>query len=423
MGEQRIILPPPRERGLNTDILAEVPSVLGLVLWQDVRHLRAWGETSEDVRAVLFNPSVPNHVLAMRRDALAQAGELADSLAELRTVVLTPTNVSVRAVTSACVRVVTWALARTYTQTAIAFAEAAATVDPTDPSLANLAGRVTRDASEFGRAEIWFNRGVGLSRVARHRIELVRAHLGYGILCQEVGRIRAAMRHFNSGSRIAKKQGLEWLAAEVQHDLALLHTARGRYADARRHAQLALDWYPKKHARFPFFAADIALLLALERNYALAGRVSKSVLRHVTEPSARAVILALHARAAVGSGLMDELHPMKRPILRILEGHPERAAIALWHIAAAERLAGRWETAAASGTRALELAHARGDRETSFHVERLLRQIRTRQAAPPPRPMRKDEEFAVFIQTLANRLSAWAPGGRGQSPLRAGWAA
>jgi tetratricopeptide (TPR) repeat protein len=371
----------------------------------------------------LFNPNPTSHVLAKRREALAQAGELAGVLSDLRSVVLAPTSVDVQAVSSACVQVVTWALERRYTQMAIEFAEAAAMVNQTDPSLANLAGRVTRNATDFTRAEVWFNRGIGLSRVAHNRIELVRGHLGYGILCQEVGRIRAAMRHFNSGSRIAKKQGLEWLAAEVQHDVALLHTARGRYADARRHAQRALNWYPKRHPRFPFFAADIALLLALDRNYALAGRIAKSVLRHMTQPSARAVILALNARAAVGAGLVDELDPMRRRILRILKDHPEREAIALWHIAAAERLAGRWEAAAASGTHALELAHARGDRETAFHIERLLRKIRARKPAPPPRPMRNDAEFAAFIQTLANRLSAWAPGGRGLTSLRAGWAA
>lgn len=394
-----------------------------MVLWQDVRHLRAWGETSEDVRSTLFNPNPPSHVLARRREALAQAGELAAILPHLRSVVLAPASVDVEPVTAACVQVVKWALARSYTQTAIEFAEAAATLDPADPSLANLAGRVTRNASDFARAEVWFNRGIGLSRIRQDRIELVRAHLGYGILCQEAGRVRAAMRHFNSGSRIAKKQGLEWLAAEVQHDLTLLLTARGRYADARKHAQLALKWYPKKHDRFPFFAADVALLLALERNYAAAGRITKGVLRHVTEPAARAVVLALHARATVGAGIADELDAMRRRILRILEGHPERAAIALWHLAAAERLAGRWDEAAASGARALDLAHARGDRETSSHIERLLRKIRVRQPSPPPRPMRKDEEFAAFVQTLADRLSAWAPGGRGHSALRAGWAA
>src|ERR1051325_11603000 len=114
MGEERLILPPPLLRRRESEILNELPNVLGLVLWQDVRHLHAWVEAAEAVRhhrharsegrgalpdlypgssprsrtpaQDLFNPSPPPWVIAKRRDARAQCGELATALNEFQAV-------------------------------------------------------------------------------------------------------------------------------------------------------------------------------------------------------------------------------------------------------------------------------------------------------------------------------------------------
>ena len=56
MGEERIIPPPPPARRHEMEILAELPNAAGLVLWQDVRHLRDWAESGSQLRAALFNP-------------------------------------------------------------------------------------------------------------------------------------------------------------------------------------------------------------------------------------------------------------------------------------------------------------------------------------------------------------------------------
>src|SRR3954465_5659701 len=206
MGEERLILPPPLQRRRESEILNELPNVLGLVLWQDVRHLHAWVEAAEAVRPQrrarsegrgalpdlypgaasrfrpspkdFFTPSPPPWVVAKRRDAPAQCGELAAALDELQAVAAAPASVGRAAVADACRQVVEWALAHEHTQTAIEFAEAAAVVAPEDPAMANLAGRVTRNAGEHGRAEVWFNRGIGYAREQNNKIELTRGHLG-----------------------------------------------------------------------------------------------------------------------------------------------------------------------------------------------------------------------------------------------------
>jgi tetratricopeptide (TPR) repeat protein len=422
MGEERVILRPPLQRRREGEILDEVPEPLGLVLWQDVRHLRAWAESSDEARAGLFHPPTPRSRL-LRREAQLSAGALGDALAAFGALTAAPLAAQVRRLTEGCVQVAGWALEGGRTQTAIEYAEVAALLDPADPALANLAGRVTRNAGELARAEVWFNRAIGFARMQGKPIELTRAHLGYGILCQELGRVQCAMRHFNSGSRLARKEGLEWLAAEVQHDLALLLTVRGRFPLAEKHAQLALRWYGKRHERFPLFAADVALMMVMERNYHLAARIARGALKHVSHPAARAVILALHARALAGAGHVDELDRIRRRALRITQEYREREAVVLWHLAAAERLAGRWEEAERSAAAALEIARSRRDRETARLSRRLLAAVQARRPAPPPGPPRRDPEFLEFVETLTRRLSTWSPERRARSPLRAAWAA
>lgn len=444
MGEERLVLPPPPGRRREEEILRELPDNVGLVLWQDLRHLRAWADVAERANTEvnrtgesarghesrrrtslgdLFNPSSPEWVLAKRRAARAACAELSGALARFGSLVSAPLAVDREAVAAACVQVVEWALGRELAQTAIEFAEAAALVDHRNPAMANLAGRVTRNAGEGVRAEIWFKRGIAFSREQDDAIELTRGHLGYGILCQDQGRVRCAMRHFNVGARKARRLGLEWLAAEVQHDITLLLTVRGRFAEAEKHARLALRWYGKRHARFPFFAADIALLMVLERNHPLAARLAKAALRHVTAPASRSVILALYARARAGMGAASELDWLRRRVLRITAQYRDREAVALWHLGHAERLAGDWESAERSATRALELAELRRDAETAALTRQLLAAVKERRPAPRPSRRRADHEFVEFIETLSDRLATWSPDQRQPSPLRARWAA
>jgi tetratricopeptide (TPR) repeat protein len=430
MGEERLILPPPVQRRREREILNELPSVLGLVLWQDVRHLHAWVEASDAVRSArraplapspeaFFNPSPPIWVIAKRRDARVQCGELDGALDELGSVASAPLSVSRAAVAAACREVVEWALAREHTQTAIEFAEAAAVVAPDDPAMANLAGRVTRNAGEYARAEVWFNRAIGSARERNDKVELTRAHLGYGMLHKLLGRVRDAQKHLNSGSRIAHKLGQPALAAEAQHDLCALLTIRGHYAEAEKHFQTALRWYPKNHPRFPLFVADVAHLLVLRRNFGAAVRLLRGVSRVADlPPSTRSAILALYSRALAGAGHADEAIRQQRRVLRLLQRHHEWETLALWHLAAAETLSARWGPAETFALRALELATIEGDREMMWLTRRTLA-VAVEKKPAPLKVVRKDEEFRSWVETLVTRLAAWAP--RRTRARRAPW--
>jgi tetratricopeptide (TPR) repeat protein len=358
-------------------------------------------------------------VIAKRRDARAQCGELAGALDEFWSVVTAPLSVDRAAVAEGCRQVVEWALAHEHTQTAIEFAEAAARVAPEDPGIANLAGRVTRNAGEYARAEVWFNRAIGYAREQNNKIELTRGHLGYGTLYRLLDRVSEARRHLNSGSRIARRLGQPSLAAEAQHDLCGLLIVRGHYAEAEKHAQTALRWYPKNHPRFPLFVADIAYLFVLRRNFAAAVRVLRGVIRTAEHsPSTRSAILALYSRALAGAGHIDEAGRQSRRVLRLLQRHQEWETLALWHLAEAERASANPASAEAYASRALEIATHQGDREMMILTRGTLRAILAKKPAPP-RAIRKDDEFRSFVETLVSRLGEWAP--RRARPRRAPW--
>jgi len=314
--------------------------------------------------------------------------------------------------------VVEWALAREHTQTAIEFAEAAAVVAPDDPAMANLAGRVTRNAGEYARAEVWFNRAIGSARERNDKIELTRAHLGYGTLYKNLGRVREARKHLNSGSRIARRLGQPSLAAEAQHDICALLIERGRYVEAEQHAVIALKWYPKNHPRLPLFAADVALLLTLRKNFSAAARVLRGTTRLLGSPAAKAAVVALYSRALAGAGHADEAAHQAQRALYLLKRHHEWEALTLWHLAAAERRSGRWELAEAHALRALEIATERGDRETARRSQRTLSHIVSRMPPTPP-IIRKNEQFRLFVETLTTRISEWSP--RRARARRAPW--
>ncbi|HEU4558699.1 MAG TPA: hypothetical protein VFS20_12655, partial [Longimicrobium sp.] len=261
--------------------------------------------------------------------------------------------------------------------------------------------------NEYDRAEIWFKRGLGYAREQNHTVELIRAHLGYGRLCTELGRIKGARTHLNRGSRLAWKDGPPSLAAEAQHDLCAFLISRGHFGEAEDRARRALRWYPKNHPRLPFFAADVALLFVFQRNFLAAARILKLVSKMVDQPGPRAVVLALFARALAGAGFEYEAESRRRRALRLLDKNPAVESWTRWHLADSERLARKWDIAEQEARRAIEAAEEQNDRETEVHARRLLAAITAREIAPPG-PPRTDAQFRELVVNLRTRITRWS---------------
>src|SRR5688500_2330255 len=119
MGEERAIPTPPRRRGREIQILQEVPGVLGMILWQELRHLHAWADPAVQDRAALFHAPMSTRALALRREARAGAGEIAPALLTFQGVVTSPMEADHAQVARACSSVVAWAVERDHVETAI----------------------------------------------------------------------------------------------------------------------------------------------------------------------------------------------------------------------------------------------------------------------------------------------------------------
>ncbi|HEX8242149.1 MAG TPA: hypothetical protein VF541_01590 [Longimicrobium sp.] len=426
MGESRIVPQAPYRRRLELHILSEIPTALGLVLWQDLRHLRDWADAASGTeREALFPRQRPGWVAAKRAEARAFAPELSDALDAFDELLAERSAADARRLARACVAVAEWAEELRHVETAIQFADAAACVAPDDPRLANLAGRIARNAADFARAEAWFERAIMLAREQKNGVELTRAHLGCGILCKELRRVRSARRHFERAANLARRAGFEWLAAEAQHDLFAYLLVRGHYHRAAEHARKAFALYPKHNRRLPGFAVDLALLLVCTGRYTEAVRLLRLALRMLTDDGVRSLGTALLLRARAAQGRSAEVEALFRRVEKALGRHPKWEAAMHWHLAAAEHALGRTPAARSHARTAIRLATTRHDRETVRLVRKLLQEFDVGHPAAMPLPM-SDPDLAAFTETVVRRLAEWSPTRLAREPktlARREWAA
>lgn len=386
-------------------MFVELPEAVSPVLWQDLRHMRDWAQSDRDLRPFLFSPASRN-AMARRAEARAFEPALASALATFAALKAKPADFDERTIAEACDALVEWAESHDYTHTAIEWAEVAATVAPKNPRLANSAGRLTRNANEFDRAEVWFLRAIGLARSQGNDIEKFWGHAGYAKVCKETGRVKDARRHLNRASSIARRGGPPSLAAALQHELCAFLMLRGRLKEAVQRAQKALDLYPYSEPRLPFFGADMALLLILTRRYSLGARVARVVLRILEKHSARPAILALAARAFAGAGEQEEAAVHRSRALKLLGKYPQFEAITRWHLADALRHLGQWDAAQAEAETALKVAERLNDREAAWGIGMLLRRIVERRPAPAARASSGER---AFVRQLTDKLTRWTP--------------
>jgi tetratricopeptide (TPR) repeat protein len=423
MGDKQIIPEPPRRRKPEFQILSEAPPALAVVLWQYIRHVKDWIDAHPEIRHTLFNANPPRWVVEKRRAAYAMCEEHADELTAIERMMDRPDDVREDELADACERLARWAESQGYPETAIELAETAARLDCGEPRRANLAGRLTRNAKEYGLAETWFERGIGLARRRADWVEYTRGHLGAGIMCMWTGREAPARRHLNTASTIAMREGHEWLAAEAQHDLFHFMTVRGNYVDAELHARRALAWYPKHHHRFPFFSADVAYLLVCQRHYSAAIRVLRHFLSIVGPPK-NLLGLSLLVRALACAGELDEFAAMRVQLLKSIPTDSEYESAARWHLAYGERAAGLRDLAKVTARTAVEIARTQRDREMEVLALAALQEIESGQPAQHE-IARNDGNFTEFVSGIISRLQTWSPTRRGRNRSRseADWAA
>lgn len=395
------VSPPPNWPLEDLTLLREVDGDTGVDLLLALCNVRLFAEAPPQLRGELFRVTLEapaNEAAPVRlRDALSLFSRL----------VREPTRLRDREVAVACRAVAEWAEDHSHCVTAVAYAEVAARLLPEDAELANLAGRACRRAGERARAELWYERGGGLARRAGDVQQYVDSRLGYGNLLRDFGEYARALRWVKSAGVSARKTGLREAAAEALHDAYALAYLREDLFRASSLVRRAAKVYPIHARRVPYFAADLALLLARRGLYDLAIELIQIVQGYLTAPVEALHMWGLAAYASGGARDEELFATALHHVEQMGDAYAESSAAAYAYAAAGAQLIQDWDAAdrlIGEATR-----RAAGDTLSEELAARVYLEISTRTKGVPAPP---EEDPAVaglrgLAPEVAARLRRW----------------
>ena len=409
----------------------ELEEALGIELWRAVANIRLWADSTPAERAELFQrvrsippgrgfPHVaPDSMQKRRADARSSEPELASALEVFTELTAAPERVSVSAIVSACRVVVSWAERRGFAETAMQFAEGAAAASPESAALANVAGRLCRVYGKRGRAELWYDRAIGLSRKTPGKAgirEYIHAHLGFATTLLEIEDQERALEYIKRAGLMAKRKGMKAKAAEAFHDALALAVLDGKYSQAAVYARKAFNMYPAHHERIPAFAYDVAFVMVSIGLYARALSLLQSVVRKVEAPAEALIVWGTLARAAAGARQQTRFMEAAGVVDQMVLTHQGSAPAALYSVAEGARLLEDWPMAATYASRAYQAARVAGLVQVLRRAEHLLTEIEKREIGTPRMPKHDPRGRIVWKLAAAVRLrlmrwrgSTWHP--------------
>lgn len=302
-----------------------------------------------------------------------------------------------------------WALERGAAEPAIQCAEAAAALVPDSARRALAAGRANRIFSEAARAALYYERAMTLARIRRKWRHYVRAHVGLGHVKKDLGDRDSARAHYFTASRAARSlSGEKWLAAQTRHDLMALAAEGGAFEDALRHAQAALEWYPRHHARFPALAHDVGFLLVRMHLYEAALPLLDAVMRLPVPPQDQVIGWSTVARAAAGTGDAAGYQNAAENVLRSVGLFDLHAAGAFDNLAHGACSLGLWKQAEQYAARSIEIARRTRDTLCEGNAMRALAIARAQQPQRDPAGnARVAKPLLELTRNLTQALAAW----------------
>jgi hypothetical protein len=261
--KRRWTIPPAPNRGIDErlpwfDVIAEVPAPANLVLWMLLRDIGIWAAAHPRQRLRLFRGavlrggarSVPRHV----------RGDVRELARMLR-------RNSVGAGAGACRRLAS-TIAMTAPRTGMAFARAAALLEPDSARAACDVGLHSRAMGQLGVAESWFRRAVALARRAGDWSTHATALADLAETLEALRDEATAGRAFATVLSTCRRHSLSCETAARAHlGLIRLSLAQDSAADVHRRVRRVLVCYkPILHPR----AATVRIELA--RMFLLHGR-------------------------------------------------------------------------------------------------------------------------------------------------------
>jgi tetratricopeptide (TPR) repeat protein len=404
--QRRWRVPPALKRGdeifEGLGVLDELAGEKGLVLWQSLRDSLLWAEAQDDERTALFAPDAERARMAVILTA-QPSPDLEEPLGVLARMLAEPTQISEEMVALACRRVSQWADDEGLLMTALAFAQAAATVTPGDPSVAFAVAKLARRRAEHARAETWFRRTIALARQIGDWATYSQAFLGLGSMYQQRGNGPAARRFLVRAIKAAQRNSLHSIEGMALHNLFTVAGDADRNEEAHQYARAAYEAYGPHHPAIPRLAHDVAYWWIRRGQYAEALPVLESVLPHFPQPGDRMTVLGSIARASGGLGQRErfrETWDAAHDLLRT-STPDEGAALGLLDMAHGAATLGLWDKAETAAREALDLGSRRNEAKIRLMAESLLESVRHHRAVEVHRKSAREEASAAVDPVLA----------------------
>jgi Flp pilus assembly protein TadD len=414
--------PPPLTRGSESlegmEILREVGGEVGVLLWQAYRNVMFWASTDQGERGRLFSPEAGKK----RAVELAEAripDELAGPLAAFGGMLSAPDSTSGEAMAQACTGIARWADAEGYTNTALAYTQAASVASQRSARLALAVGQLARRRGELPRAETWFRHTVMVARQVGDWESYSRAYIALGNMLIRRGNFPGAHRMHIKALRAARRKGLQQIQGMALHDLFVIALETGRKEQAEEYARQAFRAYGARHPLIPVLAHDVAYFWVEQGHFARALEVFQALEPYMTGPRDRLGLTASLARAAAGTGNRDLFRRAWTQVVR-LNKDPELQGVVpgcMLDLALGAASLGEWDRAESAAEEANELATKSGQAKIRFRAESLLDSIRNgrlaearQEASRAAAPSGKGDSLAHdFVRTLGeSRLTAGA---------------
>lgn len=390
-------IPPPLLRDVGDpgpeglQVLEEIPSELGALLWKTLRTVLLWGQVAPSDRAGLFDPRVADRRQAEILLAVPEGeNELGELLSEMCLLIRAPDRADAEAIGLLCMRLAAWAERKGHARTALEFLQAGALACPADPTYPLAIVKVARDLAQYSRAEAWFFRAVGLARQCRDWDTYVRAYLAHGKMMLRRGSFPAARRSVLKALRRSTRQGLVETRAMALHELFVIEDNMGNPEAAQRHAMDAAAAYGPDHPKISLLVHDLACFWLQQGRFVDAFQVVREVVPGIPQ-HLRPIALGSLARAAGGAGEDAAFDQAVRELSRHATG--PGVAEAWVEVARGGLLLGRLNQAGESVRRAEQLARERREGKVRFLAEAVLASIAAEKSAMEPRsPTRRESE-------------------------------
>jgi tetratricopeptide (TPR) repeat protein len=415
--QRRWRVPPALKRGdeifEGLGVLDELSGERGLVLWQSLRDALLWADAQDDERAALFSADAERTRMAMIL-AAQPAAEVEEPMSVLARMLGEPTRISEEMVALACRRISQWSDDEGLLATALAFAQAAATVTPGDAGAAFAVGKLARRRAEYARAETWFRRTIALARQIGDWAIYAQAFIGLGNLYMVRGNLPGARRFLLRAVRAAQRNSLHSIEGAALHDWFVVAINADRAEEAQQLARRAFEAYGDQHPGLPRLAYDVAYWWITQGYYARALPVVRSSMAHSAQPSDQLSAWGSIARATGGLGDRTGFREAWDACYDLLgsTSTAERAAEALLDMALGAASLGMWDKAEQAAREALETGSRRSEGRIRLSAEAVLdsvrhhRTVETQRSVVRPEVVEAGEDLAAaFIRSLQSGMA------------------